>query len=36
MNKLLGQIKSSLEELKLGLTGALNVTDAMEGLASCL
>lgn len=32
MNILLKTIKDSLEELKLGLTGALNITDAMEGL----
>jgi hypothetical protein len=32
MNLLLGEIKTSLEELKLGLTGALNITDAMENL----
>ena len=32
MNLLLLEIKQSLEELKLGLTGALNITDAMEGL----
>jgi len=36
MNSLLGEIKSTLEELKLGLTGALNVTDAMETLSACL
>jgi len=32
MNILLAEIKTSLEELKLGLTGALNITDAMENL----
>lgn len=32
MNLLLDTIKESLEELKLGLTGALNITDAMEYL----
>jgi len=36
MNLLLGEIKDTLEELKLGLTGALNVTDAMETLSACL
>lgn len=36
MNILLGVIKTSLEELRLGLTGALNVTDAMENLSNCL
>jgi len=36
MNTLLQTIKSSLEELRLGLTGALNVTDAMELLSNCL
>lgn len=29
MNVLLGEIKRSLEDLRLGLTGALNITDAM-------
>lgn len=32
MNGLLSEIKNSLEDLKLGLTGALNITDAMETL----
>jgi len=32
MNTLLSEIKRTLDELKLGLTGALNVTDAMENL----
>jgi dynein heavy chain len=32
MNVLLSEIKSSLEDLRLGLTGALNMTDAMENL----
>jgi dynein heavy chain len=27
MNVLLGEIKKSLEDLRLGLTGALNITD---------
>jgi len=36
MNKLLFEIKNSLEELQLGLNGALNMTDAMEGLLRSL
>ena len=36
MNTLLGEIKRSLEDLRLGLTGALNVTDAMEALQRSL
>lgn len=32
MNLLLGEIKKSLEDLRLGLTGALNITDSMEAL----
>jgi dynein heavy chain len=36
MNILLSTIKTTLEELRLGLTGALNVTDAMELLSNCL
>lgn len=36
MNTLLGEIRRSLEDLRLGLTGALNITDSMEGLASAL
>eukprot|EP00163_Fabomonas_tropica_P016273 TRINITY_DN2925_c0_g1_i1.p1 TRINITY_DN2925_c0_g1~~TRINITY_DN2925_c0_g1_i1.p1 ORF type:complete len:4072 (-),score=1488.94 TRINITY_DN2925_c0_g1_i1:296-12511(-) len=32
MNRLLSVIRKSLEELQLGLTGALNITDAMEAL----
>lgn len=32
MNGLLREIKGSLEDLRLGLTGALNMTDAMENL----
>jgi len=30
MNELLAEIKHSLEDLELGLNGALNITDAME------
>jgi hypothetical protein len=29
MNTLLQEIKKTLEDLRLGLTGALNITDAM-------
>lgn len=36
MNGLLGEIKRTLDDLKLGLTGALNVTDAMESLQRSL
>jgi len=36
MNTLLLGIKSSLEDLRLGLTGALNMTDAMELLQMSL
>jgi len=36
MNLLLGEIKSSLEDLRLGMTGALNMTDAMENLQMAL
>lgn len=36
MNYLLAEIKSSLEDLRLGLTGALNITDAMENLGQSL
>jgi dynein heavy chain len=36
MNILLGEIKSTLEDLRLGITGALNMSDAMELLSSCL
>ena len=32
MNILLGEIRKSLEDLRLGLTGALNITDSMENL----
>jgi len=36
MNKLLGEIRSTLEDLRLGITGALNMSDAMELLSQCL
>jgi dynein heavy chain len=36
MNNLLGEIKTSLLELDAGLKGTLNITEAMEGLASAL
>jgi len=36
MNELLDEIDKSLEELKLGLEGALNMTDAMDALARAL
>jgi dynein heavy chain len=36
MNILLGEIKKTLEDLRLGLTGALNITDAMESLQKSL
>lgn len=36
MNILLGEIKRSLEDLRLGLTGALNMTDSMEALSFSL
>ena len=36
MNTLLSEIKRSLEDLRLGLTGALNITDLMEGLQRSL
>ena len=36
MNTLLFEIKQSLEDLRLGLTGALNMTDAMEQLSLSL
>jgi dynein heavy chain len=36
MNGLLSEIKRSLEDLRLGLTGALNITDAMESLQRSL
>ena len=36
MNILLGEIRKSLEDLRLGLTGALNITDSMENLQTSL
>jgi dynein heavy chain len=36
MNLLLFEIKSSLESLRLGLIGALNMTEIMEALAVAL
>merc|ERR1712196_129856 len=36
MNSLLSDIFVSLEELELGLSGALNMTDAMDALANAL
>lgn len=36
MNGLLGEIKTTLEDLQLGLSGALNMTDAMEKLGQSL
>jgi len=36
MNELLGEIRRSLNELKLGLEGALNISDAMEALSLSL
>jgi len=36
MNVLLSEIKNSLEDLRLGLTGALNMTDDMEELQKSL
>jgi dynein heavy chain len=36
MNILLGEIRKSLEDLRLGLTGALNITDSMEALGRAL
>lgn len=36
MNTLLFEIKRSLEDLRLGLTGALNITDSMEALQRSL
>ena len=36
MNNLLFEIKNSLEELQLGLNGALNMTDSMENLLRSL
>lgn len=36
MNLLLEEIGKTLEDLRLGMTGALNMTDAMENLSNCL
>ncbi len=36
INILMGAIRHSLDDLQLGLTGALNITDAMETLQICL
>ena len=36
MNTLLFEIKTSLESLRLGLIGALNITEEMEALVLCL
>jgi dynein heavy chain len=36
MNKLLEEIRTSLEGLRLGLSGALNITEEMEALQSAL
>lgn len=36
MNILLGELRNTLEDLRLGITGALNMTDAMELLSQCL
>jgi dynein heavy chain len=36
MNGLLSEIRTSLSELKLGLEGALNISDAMEALSTAL
>jgi dynein heavy chain len=36
MNILIGEIKRTLEDLRLGLTGALNMTEAMENLQKSL
>lgn len=36
MNTLLQEIKRTLEDLRLGLTGALNITDSMESLQRSL
>jgi len=36
MNILLKEIRSSLNDLRMGLTGELNQTDAMEKLLNCL
>lgn len=36
MNALLGEMKRSLEELRLGMEGALNFSPAMEALSSAI
>lgn len=36
MNVLLNTIRSTLEDLRLGMDGALNMTDVMETLLNCL
>ena len=36
MNILLGEIRKSLEDLRLGLIGALNINDTMENLQRSL
>lgn len=36
MNGLLTTLRTSLEDLRLGMDGALNMTDSMEALLSCL
>lgn len=36
MNVLLGEIKNSLEDLRLGMTGALNMTEKMENLMTAI
>ena len=36
MNILMGDARLSLDELKLGLEGALNISDAMEALSTSL
>ena len=36
MNALLGEMKRSMEELRLGLDGALNFSPAMEALSSAI
>ena len=36
MNKILGMMRQNLSELALGLSGALNISDAMDKLITCL
>lgn len=36
MNTLLGIIKTTLEDLRLGMEGALNMTEQMENLLTCI